>query len=302
MARQQQDVDELFEIKNYYYIGNYQQCINEAQKLPKTANVDRDIYMYRAYIAQNKFLVVLDEIKPTSHERIQPLKMLGNYFHSSRNRDAIVTELDQSLAGNVSVDNDILILVAAIIYCNENNYETAFRLLHNTENLEALSIIIDILLKIDRLDLAKKKLKEMQEKDEDATITQLAQARVNMAIGGDKIQEAYYIYQEMVDKYGATPLLLNGQAVAFIAQGKYEEAAVALQEALDKDPNYADTLINSIVLAYHTGKEPEVANRYLSQLKDSHSDHQFLKDLRVKEDEFERLSSAYTFKKPTSVV
>ncbi|RZB40125.1 coatomer subunit epsilon [Asbolus verrucosus] len=281
MSRQQHD-DELFEIRNYYYIGNYQQCINEAQKLRKPSTpevaIQRDIYTYKSYISQNKFLVVLDEINGSSPDEIQPLKLLAEYFSSKQKRDAIVSQLDQKLAANVESDN--LALVAATIYVNQNNLEAAYRVLHTSESLEAMAFIIDILLKIDRVDLARKKLKEMQEKDDDATLTQLAQAWVNIASV-------------------TTPLLLNGQAVAFIGQAKYEEAEAALQEALDRDANYPDTLVNLIVLHRHMGKAPEIANRYLSQLKDAHSDHPFIKDLKQKETDFSRICQQYAPTVPT---
>jgi len=63
----------------------------------------------------------------------------------------------------------------------------------------------------------------------------------------------------MIEKHGSTALLLNGQAACFLGQGRYQEAHTVLQEALEKDNNCADTLINMIVTSNHLGKPPEVS-------------------------------------------
>lgn len=51
---------------------------------------------------------------------------------------------------------------------------------------------------------------------------------------GEKLQDAYFTFQELGDKHSATSILLNSQALCQINQGKYDEAQNLLQEALDK--------------------------------------------------------------------
>merc|ERR1712136_78044 len=161
-------------------------------------------------------------------------------------------------------------------------FEIALKVLHQSDNLECRALILQTLLKMDRVDLAKKEVKNMQEIDDDAVIAQLSSAWLNLQLGGGKLQEAYYTFQELADKNTSTAMLLNGQATCFISQGKYEEAESALQEALEKDSNNSDTLVNLIVLSQLSSKAPEVCQRYLSQLNDSAPDHPLVKEFSAK--------------------
>lgn len=51
-------------------------------------------------------------------------------------REAIVLKLDQQVSGNIDVNNHVFLLVAATIYYNENSFETALKVLHQSDHLE----------------------------------------------------------------------------------------------------------------------------------------------------------------------
>uniref|UniRef100_A0A915Q3K3 Coatomer subunit epsilon n=1 Tax=Setaria digitata TaxID=48799 RepID=A0A915Q3K3_9BILA len=287
------NADHLFEVRNNFFLGAYQNCINEAQNLhvkDESEKILKEVYMYRAYLAQNKPNLVLSEIEKRSASlALRAVRRFADYLANPSRRPVIMKELETEL-NEEAPDDDIVLLLAAHMYISEKNIEEALRLLHQCDSLESKALTVQCLLKLDRVDLAAKEVKKMQEIDEDATITQLALAWVNMALGRDKLKDVFYTYQEMIDKYGATPLLLVAQSSSLIQQQKYEEAEKLLQEALQRDANYAEAVINLVVVSQYLGKAPEVTNRYINQLKEGFPTHQWTLDYTAHEKAFERVA------------
>ncbi|KHJ85875.1 DNA/RNA non-specific endonuclease, partial [Oesophagostomum dentatum] len=190
----------------------------EEEKLAK------DVFTYRSYIAQGKASVVLSEISErTDNPSLKAVRRLAEYQNPS-NKKHIATEVQREVSEGTAATDDTSCIVAALILNEEGNPEDAMRILAKSSSLEARSATVFTLLQMDRVDLALKELKKMNEVDEDATLTQLSLAWVNMAMGKDKLKDAYYIFQEMMDKYGQSPQLLVAQSAVLILQGKYKDA------------------------------------------------------------------------------
>jgi len=294
MAAQGNDVDELFEVRNSFYIGNFQHCVNEAQSVnPSTTDVriERDVFLYRALTAQGKYGLVLDEIKSSSPAEIQSVRVLADFLQNPSKRETILKDVEKRLNG--SDFSEYFLLIAATMYYQSGDTDNALRCLFQSTALECSALSVQIYLGMDRVDLAKTEINRMQTTDEDATLTQLAMAWFNLYIGGEKAQDAFYIFQELGDKYTSTLTLLNGQAACYMRMGKFEDAEGVLQEALNKDSNNPETLINMAVLAQHLGKSAEVSNRYVSQMRAGHDTHGFTQDYQSKLNDFKRIAESY---------
>ncbi|KYQ89322.1 hypothetical protein DLAC_11800 [Tieghemostelium lacteum] len=291
----------LFESKNYYYLGNYQSAINEIHKKSKAINdkggkQDADYYLYKSYISQGKYDLVQVEIKSDSTPTLQGLKLYASYLQSPQsNKDITLVTIKEWIKDGIVQNNYHLQVILASIYIHEQDYEEALKIIHQADFIEGLALLIQIYLKIDRLDLAEKAYNVMKGIDIDATPSLLSNAWIMIAQGDDKIKSALMTLEELSEKYGGSPLLLNGQAVCCILLKRFEKAETLLLESIEKNPNDFETISNLVNCYINMKKPSEVVNVYLQQLKSSPQALKsvWLQSVSLAEDNFERSKSKY---------
>ncbi|KAF7495140.1 Coatomer subunit epsilon [Sarcoptes scabiei] len=289
-----QQNNNLFDLKNSFYLGNWQQCLNEAQSIKPINDeqrLERDFFMYRAYIAQKKYHVVISEVKDSSPQPLKAVRLLAEYLSRPDDRDSIIEKIDADKT--LYMSDNYSSVCAASIYSRERSYENAMKILNNSDDIECMAASVQTMLALDRVDLARKEYKKMAAKDEYHTLSQLCLAWIIIYENNEKLQDAYFIYQELKEKFGPTPLLLNGQATVLICQNRLDEAETLINEAISKDPNYTEAIVNQVILSSLKGKSSEVINRIINQLNDLSLDQTFIKDYEAKQRDFDRISATY---------
>jgi len=289
-------MEELLEIKTNFFIGNYQSVINEDDG--SSANAEKRLYVFRSQIALQNYSYVLDEVDASSPTELQVAKLLALYLSGediNKARSGFVEFLKKPTSSDLAAQ--YLLIAAATYYFHEGDLDEALRCAAKSTWLEGKTLMTQIYLQMNRFDLADKEAKQMQQIDDDSVLTQLSQAWVLASMGQDKANQASYIFEELIEKYGATSVLLNGQAACKMACGQFAEAEPLLLQALEKSPNDKNTIIILTVCSRHLNKPSDVISRKIKQVRSLPGQHPWLTDFDHQEQSFETAAARFKAQK-----
>lgn len=176
--------------------------------------------------------------------------------------------------------------------------------------MDAVALIVQIHLSQNRTDLALKEVTAARRWAQDSLLVNLAESWVGLRVGGEKYQQAFYVFEELAQAPATSSIWsLVSQAVCELHLGRTEEAQAALEQALEKEPEYAEAIANLLVLTVISGKDPKELTAYDSPplpkrfsltdhrtLKKIDPQHRFLTDLEEKSELFDKAATKYKAK------
>lgn len=283
---------ELINIQNHFYQGQYEAVINyDISSLSPENHSAAQVLVLRAKIAQGNASEVVSEVKGATEPELAAVGALAAYeLGQTEEAVAVVEKLAESSGDNVTVQ----VLGGAVLQ-RERRSEDALNLLGKHEgSLEAVALIVQIHLAQNRNDLALKEVTSARRWAQDSLLVNLAESWVGIRLGGEKYQQAFYVFEELAQAPSTSSVRsLVAQAVAELHLGRTEEAESALEQAIKTEPDFADAIANLLVLAVVTGKDPKEITKKLQRADRKHA---FLVDQEEMSDLFDKAAAKYSAK------
>ncbi|KAK8085266.1 coatomer epsilon subunit domain-containing protein [Apiospora hydei] len=283
---------ELVNIHNHFHQGQYQEVVDfDTSALSPENALPARVLALRARIALGQADDVIADVQGESEPELSAVGALAQ--HSLGKTDAAVKTIEE-LASSSS-DNATVQTIGGIVLQAAGKSEEALALLsQHSGNLEAVALITQIHLLQNRTDLALKEVKAARSWAQDSLLVNLAESWVGVRMGGERYQQAFYVFEELAQAPSTSSIVtLVSQSVCELHLGRVEEAQAALEQAVQKNPKYAEAIANLLVLNIVTGKNPSELTASLQSVDPTHP---FLADLAEKDALFDKAASKFSAK------
>ncbi|KAI1084941.1 coatomer epsilon subunit-domain-containing protein [Whalleya microplaca] len=283
---------ELVNIHNHFHQGQYQEVIDfDTSALSSENALPAQVLVLRARVALGQAEDVIAEVQGESEPELVAIGALAEY--SLGKTDAAVKTIEELAAS--AGDNQAVQVVGGTVLQAAGKSEEALALLsQHSGSLDAVALITQIHLQQNRTDLAVKEVAAARRWAQDSLLVNLAESWVGLRLGGDKYQQAFYVFEELAQAPStSTVISLVSQAVCELHLGRVEEAQGALEQAVQKYPDYAEAIANLLVLTVVIGKD---ATELTNSLKKAAPEHPFLVDLEEKSALFDKAATKYSAK------
>ncbi|CAM1501075.1 Fc.00g102370.m01.CDS01 [Cosmosporella sp. VM-42] len=283
---------ELINIHNFFHQGQYQEVLDfdTSTFSPENALPARVLNL-RAQLALGQAKDVLVDVKGESEPELEVLGALAE-FALGKTDSALKTveKLASSSADNVTVQ----IVGGTVLQASGKPEEALALLSQHSGSLDAVSLIVQIHLHQNRTDLALKEVQAARRWAQDSLLVNLAESWVGLRVGGEKYQQAFYVFEELAQAPSTSSVrTLVSQAVCELHLGRTEEAQAALDQALQKEPEYSEAIANLLVLNAISGND---TSELAATLKKVNPKHQYLVDLEEKSALFDKAATKYSAK------
>ncbi|KAH8699663.1 coatomer epsilon subunit-domain-containing protein [Ilyonectria robusta] len=283
---------ELINIHNHFHQGQYQEVIDfDTSSFSPDNALPVRVLTLRAQLALGQAEDVLADVKG---EQEPDLQALGAFAEYTLGKTDSALKTVEKLAAS-SADNATVQIVGGSVLQASGKPEEALALLSQHQgSLDAVALIAQIHLQQNRTDLAIKEVTGARRWAQDSLLVNLAESWVGLRVGGEKYQQAFYVFEELAQAAATSSVrTLVSQAVCEVHLGRLEEAQAALEQALQKDAEHADAIANLLVLNIISGID---ATEQTEILKKVNPKHQFLVDLEEKSALFDKAATKYSAK------